>query len=155
MKAPVAALKAARESRPGGRINLQESQSTTAATRQIRLLHASKNLQQRLGSSSRTTSYCQEDALAGSPLPSGQKADCVQKNAAIRQLNELRTFDAPLVIGVARLIMVLGDICMRQDFALADPRPVPTRARRDRKENLRIRLTDDWRHSRIHKHPLA
>src|SRR3954468_18059985 len=46
MKAPVAALKAARESRPGGRINLQESQSTTAATRQIRLLHASKNLQQ-------------------------------------------------------------------------------------------------------------
>src|SRR3954470_9769087 len=46
MKAPVAALKAAKESRPGGRINLQESQSTTAATRQIRLLHASKNLQQ-------------------------------------------------------------------------------------------------------------
>src|SRR3954453_10131158 len=46
MKAPVAALKAARESRPGGRINLQESQSTTAATRQTRLLHASKNLQQ-------------------------------------------------------------------------------------------------------------
>src|SRR3954452_10745814 len=46
MKAPVAALKAARESRPGGRINLQESQSTTAATRQIRLLHTIKNLQQ-------------------------------------------------------------------------------------------------------------
>src|SRR3954464_15570017 len=46
MTAAVAALKAARESRPGGRINLQESQSTTAATRQIRLLHASKNLQQ-------------------------------------------------------------------------------------------------------------
>src|SRR5829696_8834965 len=46
MKAPVVALNAARESRPARRINLQENPSTTAATRQTRLLRAARNLQQ-------------------------------------------------------------------------------------------------------------
>src|SRR5215210_7777672 len=46
MKAPVIALNAARESRPAGRINLQENPSTTAVTRQTRLLRAARNLQQ-------------------------------------------------------------------------------------------------------------
>src|SRR5215210_7301520 len=45
MKAPVLALNAARESRLARRINLQEKPSTTAATRQTRLLRAARNLQ--------------------------------------------------------------------------------------------------------------
>ena len=46
IKVPVAALNAARESRPARRINLQENRSTTAATRQTRLLREARNLQQ-------------------------------------------------------------------------------------------------------------
>src|SRR3954470_555288 len=92
MKAPVAALKAARESRPGGRINLQESQSTTAATRQIRLLHASKNLQQVRGLGvlhgrlSQLVCVAQDFARRVEPLVFGVEADGRRRELGDRRL---------------------------------------------------------------------
>src|SRR5438128_179985 len=54
-----------------------------------------------------------------------KKAGCVQKYFAVGQLDQLRTFDAPLIPLALWLVMVCCDRAVVQNFPLSFPRSTP------------------------------